>query len=340
MSETTAEHGETQYDPHADPQWSEDGHYWWDGGKWITAAEREAELEQIAQQESDRVEAARAKAEQAREERARAAEEKAARVQAARAEAQAQREQAAARREAEREAAAAQREAERIAAAEAEAAEARAAEERAEESARLQATTAALAAERRAEAARAKAEAAAQKRAQAAAARAQAAQAKADAAAARASTKPQQPQAKSTAVAATEPQRAQASTTTLPEDRSAVRLWTRVVLALVLVLVVLAGFLVALLHKKSTPTTPAAPGGTVGSTLLAARDAEQKYHDKNARYTGSILDLTPLGFRPAKGVTLTVLHADAGTYCLSGAKGTEAYYLSSADPVVSRTPCS
>lgn len=249
MTETTAEYDETQYDPHADPQWSEDGHYWWDGATWITAAEREAQLEQASQEESARVEAARESAEQAREERAHAAQEKSTRVLTARAEAQAQREAAAAQREAEREA------------------------------------------------------------------RAQAAQAKA-------------------------PQEAPRTTTTLPDERSSVRLWTRVVLALVLVLVVLAGFLVALLHKKAAPATPAAAGGSVGSTLLDARDAEQKFHDAHARYTGSILELTPLGFRPAKGVTLTVVRADAGTYCLSGSKGADAFYLSSADLTISRTPCS
>jgi hypothetical protein len=128
--------------------------------------------------------------------------------------------------------------------------------------------------------------------------------------------------------------------TTLPVDRSAVRLWTRIVLALVLVLVVLAGFLVAVLRKDSGPASASAPGGTVGSTLLSASKAEQRYREKHAGYTGSILDLMPLGYRPAKGVTLTVLHADAGTYCLSGAQGAVTYYLSSADLAVSRTPCS
>jgi hypothetical protein len=34
-----------------------------------------------------------------------------------------------------------------------------------------------------------------------------------------------------------------------------------------------------------------------------------------------------------------VLHADAGTYCLSGAKGTVTYYLSSDELSVSRTAC-
>lgn len=264
VTEQTAEgdetsYDETQYDPHAAPQWSEDGHYWWDGGQWVTAAEREAELERIALEESARAEAAREQAERAREERAQAAEEKATRLQAQRAEARAQKQASAARRAAEREAA---------------------------DQARSAAATPAV----------------------------------------------PRPQA--------EPVR---PSTTLPTERSGLGTRTRVALGSLLVAVVLAGVVVALANRGSKPHTPAAPptpGGAVGSTLLAAAKAEQAYHDKHAGYTGSVLDLTPLGFRPEKGVTLTVLRADAGTYCLSGTKGTAVYYLSSANPVVSATPCS
>jgi hypothetical protein len=35
-----------------------------------------------------------------------------------------------------------------------------------------------------------------------------------------------------------------------------------------------------------------------------------------------------------------VLHADGGTYCLSASQGSAVYYLSSADLLISRTPCS
>ena len=285
VTEQTTAYDESQYDPHADPQWSEDGHYWWDGGKWITAAEREAELEQAAQEESARVEAARVEAEQARERRAHAAEEKAARVQAARAEAQARKDAAAAQREAERAASAEKR----VTAAEVGAAAAQTA---------------------------------------APATRPETAP----------TAGPQRPQA------ATPTQRPQAEpvrpTTTLPAERSGLRTGTRVVLASLLLAVVLAGVIVALANRDTKPRTPAAPGGTIGSTLRDAGQAEQKYRDKHGGYTGSILDLTPLGFRPAKGVTLTVLHADAGAYCLNASKGTESYYFSSAQLVVTRTPCS
>jgi hypothetical protein len=97
---------------------------------------------------------------------------------------------------------------------------------------------------------------------------------------------------------------------------------------------------VAAANRTPQGDKPTPPGASAGSTLLSASKAEQAFHDKHATYTGSILDLMPLGFRPAKGVTLTVLRADAGTYCLSGAEGAVTYYLSSADLTVSRTPCS
>jgi hypothetical protein len=137
-----------------------------------------------------------------------------------------------------------------------------------------------------------------------------------------------------------EPKPAARATTTLPAERSGLGTRTRIVLGGLLAAVVLAGVAVAAANRDPQPNVPTPPGGNVGSTLLDASKAEQKFHDEHARYTASILELTPLGFRPAKGVTLTVLHADAGTYCLSGAKGTVTYYLSSAELTVSRTPCS
>jgi hypothetical protein len=110
------------------------------------------------------------------------------------------------------------------------------------------------------------------------------------------------------------------------------------VLALVLASLVGAGLAVA--AANNGPAKPKLPGGDAGTSLAAAGQAEQRFYDKHNRYTASILDLTPVGYRPTKGVTLTVLHADGGTYCLSASQGSAVYYLSSADLLISRTPCS
>ncbi|HUR15118.1 MAG TPA: hypothetical protein VM097_11575, partial [Mycobacteriales bacterium] len=104
------------------------------------------------------------------------------------------------------------------------------------------------------------------------------------------------------------------------------------------VAVVLAGVVVSLVSGGDTEA--ATPGNAVGKTLLTAGQAEQRYFAKHHTYTGSILGLTPLGFRPEKGVTMTILRADRGAYCLSAAKGTQVLYLSSASPAITPTACS
>jgi hypothetical protein len=80
-----------------------------------------------------------------------------------------------------------------------------------------------------------------------------------------------------------------------------------------------------------------------GRSLQVAAEVEQSYHEAYGSYSSAAL--SPAHFRPADGVTVTVVRADASSYCLKAVERLEAagselvLYLSSGTGTVSRTPC-
>jgi hypothetical protein len=79
--------------------------------------------------------------------------------------------------------------------------------------------------------------------------------------------------------------------------------------------------------------------GPVGQSLRVAAQAEQLYRDDYGTYATSLGEDGPIRFHPAYGVTITVLRADADSYCLRGSAGKVVLYLASSAADVSHTSC-
>ncbi len=99
-------------------------------------------------------------------------------------------------------------------------------------------------------------------------------------------------------------------------------------------LVISAGVVVLVVSVLAGGIDEATP---VGQTLQVAGRVEQQYHDVYGTYGAAAL--APSHFRPATGVTVTVVHADASSYCLRASDGVMTRFYASSTQQVSRTPC-
>lgn len=84
------------------------------------------------------------------------------------------------------------------------------------------------------------------------------------------------------------------------------------------------------------------PDPAVASSLKTASIAEESYAtDNNGAYTTSLADLTENGLNNEAGVSVAVLRAGDGSFCLAGGPtgGNATAWLSSDDFTVTTTPC-
>ena len=109
-----------------------------------------------------------------------------------------------------------------------------------------------------------------------------------------------------------------------------------------LVVVIIIAILAAIAIPAYISQRSRAEDASAQSTLRNAATAQESYRTNlaNRTYATTQAQLEGEGFNPSTGAPLTIIGADADSYCMSSNGGNNTYYFNSATGEPSTTPCS